>query len=128
VRRLRARKRFPPDGGSHCEYYLSPFYETQLHAVTGLNLDDRWTQADFDSLPCRFKLSNLREFSDEHPDLLERTKAFLAKDYLQANERPHLLRLPPPSIGGNDTRQVTQTDYEQHRREAWLNHNFGIEL
>lgn len=120
--RLRARKRFSPNGGSHCEYYLSPFYETQLDATTGLNLFDSWTRADFDSLPCGFKLRDLREFSDEHPDLLERTKAFLAKDYLQANKRPTI------PVSATHT-GVTQTEYEQHRREAWLNHTFpGLDL
>jgi hypothetical protein len=128
VLRLHARKRFPPDGGSHCEYKLSLFYETHLYAATGLNLDDRWTRADFDSLPCGFKLSDLREFSDEHPELLERAKAFLAKDFLQSARLPRPSRLPAPTLSPSVSCDVTQTDYEQHKREAWLNHNFGIEL
>lgn len=121
--RLRARKRFSPDGCSHCEYYLSPFFETQLYAATGLNLNDPWTRADFDSLPCGFKLRDLREFSHEHPDLLERTKAFLTKDYLQANKLPTIPVKPIHPV------RTTETEYEQHRREAWLNHTFpGLDL
>jgi hypothetical protein len=122
VLRLSARKRFSLDGGSYCEYYLNPSYEAQLQAVTGLNLGDPCTRAAFDSLPCRFKLSDLREFSEEHPDMLERAKAFLAKDYLQANKRP----VTP--VSATHSGRVTQTEYEQHKREAWLNRNFGIEL
>jgi hypothetical protein len=128
VLRLRVRKQFSPDGGSHCEYYLSPSYETQLYATTGLNLDDHWTRAGFDSLPCGFKLSDLREFSDRHPDLLERAKAFLAKDFLQSAGLPGPSRPPAPTLSPNAPRGVTQTGYEQHKREAWLNRNFGIEL
>ncbi len=122
VLQLRARKRFSPDGPSHCEYRLNPSYESQLYAATGLDLGDPWTRTAFDSLPCGFKLSDLSGFSDEHPDLLERAKAFLAKDYLKANKQPTI----PVSV--IHTGRVTESEYEQHRREAWLYHKFGIEL
>jgi hypothetical protein len=122
VLRLCARKRFSPDGVSYCEYFLSPFYEPQLYARIGLNLGDPFTRAAFDSLPRGFKLGDLCEFSDEHPQLLERAKAFLAKDYLQANERP------ATPISAIHPGRVTQTEYEQHKREEWLNRNFDIKL
>ena len=128
VLKLLARKRFSADGRSCTEYYLSLSYEAHLRAAIGLDLYDPCTRAAFDALPSSFRLCDLQGFADNHPRLLERTKAFLAKDYLRANERPCLPWLPAPPVISTDTGRVMQTEYEQQRREAWLNRNFSIEL
>ena len=129
VLRLRARKRFSPDGGNYCEYYLSPVYESHLLTTIGLDLYDRFINVDFDALPTNFKLRDLQEFSDSHPDLLERAKTFLAEDYLRLEARRRPFRQPVPPVSLASIGHVAQTTSEQHKREAWLHRSFpGLEL
>jgi hypothetical protein len=127
VLRVRPHKRFSPDGES-CEYYLNPGYESFLWAATGLDLRNPIIRVAFDALPSSFRLCDLQEFSDRYPEMLERTRAFLAMDYLQIEARlhPHKQTAPPESLFGAG--RVRDPANEEQRREQYLSRNFGIEL